>query len=385
MKALLSIIKREFKLFFGNKIMVTMLITGPIFYGVLYGSVYSRGKLIELPIIVVDQDNTAMSAQLVDMLDQPEILHVKEVKGEPVDLNKVFIGEAAYAVVEIPYNFQLKMMRWQYPEIKTHINNANLLASGYVNRNISGVIQTFNAMKTATMGRPSEVLHLNTYRLFNPAGTYFLFAWPSYLFLVLEAVVMVVFALSLASERENGSLWALYEQGKQSVFLLMMGKLIPYLLLSLISMVIYSIYFYVFKQPYPKYILPLLLSNAVFVITCAFIGMIVGILVKEQLKSLQALMILSMPIYISSGFSWPYDQQDGQLAQWFSSLFPYMPSVNALRILLIEEGQLSDILKYLNMQCIQLIVYFFLAYLTIWLVMRRIKSSTVLLSISSSS
>jgi ABC-2 type transport system permease protein len=363
--------KREFGIFFTNKIMVTMFIIGPIFYGLLYGSVYSKGKLINLPIIIVDQDNTATSAALVDMIDQPELLQVKEVKRENVDLEKVFMDEMAYAVVNIPYNFQRDLMQGRYPEINTYINNANLLPSGYLNRSISNVIGTFNVQQSAAAGKTTAALHLNTFRLFNPAGTYFLFAWPSYLFLVLQAVVMVVFAFSFALEQENSSFISLYEQSGRSVLILMIGKLVPYLILSLISMSIYIIYFYLFRQPYPKHILPLLLSNTIFIISCAFIGLIVGTVVKSQLKSLQALMILSMPIYISSGFSWPYDQQDGQLAQWFSMLFPYMPSVNALRILLIEQGALWDIGKYLNMQILQLLAYFIIAYLTILLQVRE--------------
>lgn len=351
--------------------MVTLFIGGPILYGVLFGSVYSRGKLIELPIMVVDEDNSPASMQLVDMLDQPELLHVKELRREAVDLDKVFIGDAAYAVVMIPRDFEADIMQSRHPEVNTYINNANLLPSGYVYRTIAGAIGTFNAMKTAAMGKTAEALHLNTFRLFNPAGTYFLFTWPSYLFLVLEAVVMVVLALSFAFEQEKGGLADIYKQSNYSVLLLIGAKLLPYLLLSLVSMLVYIVYFHVFRQPYPTFIAPLLLSNAVFVITSAFIGIMVGTLVKAQLKSLQALMILSMPIYISSGFSWPYDQQDGQLAQWFSMLFPYMPSVNALRVLLIEQGSLADIREYLNLQLIQLVSYFILTYLTIWLTVKR--------------
>ncbi|WP_343561634.1 ABC transporter permease [Sphingobacterium sp.] len=353
-----------------------MLIIWPIFYGVLYGSVYSKGKLIELPIIVVDQDNTATSADLIDMLEQTELLRIKEIKPEAVGINKTFIGEAAYAVVDIPVDFEAKVMQGKSPEVNTYINNVNLLPSGYVNRTIASVVATLNAKKTSAMGLPLAALHLNTYRLFNPSGTYFLFAWPSYLFLVLEAVVMVVFALSFAAEQENGTLGSLYLQAGNSVPLMLAGKLIPYLLLSLVSMLVYIIYFYLFRQPYPTHVLALLWSNAIFVIACALIGIIVGTLVKEQLKSLQALMILSMPIYIASGFSWPYDQQGGQLAQWFSKLFPYMPSVNALHILLIEQGGFADIQKYLKMQYIQVLVYFILAIVTIRLLVQSVTTQT---------
>lgn len=373
MKNFLSIVKREFRLFFSNKIMLGLYLGGPVMYGLLFGYVYNKGKLTDLPIVIVDKDNSPTSATLIDMLSETDMLQIKEVRRQPVDADRLFMNEGVYAVVNIPYQFEADIMRGAYPELNTYINNANLMPANYVSRAVMTAAGTLNVIKTRMAGKKAEAFHLNLFRLYNPASNYFFFIWPSYLGIILQSVVMVVLALSFASEQETNSLPGLYRQSSHSVLLLLLGKLIPYLLLSVILLGVYGIYFYLFRQPYPGHLFPVLLVSFIFVAANCFMGVSAGLLFRSQLKSLQFLIILSMPVYISSGFSWPYEQ-GGWAARLFSGIFPFMPFVNGFRILLIEHGALSDIKDYLQLQLTQLAVYFMIACLLLrWNVAGRRK------------
>jgi ABC-2 type transport system permease protein len=361
----LTLVKREFRLFANNKIMLVLYLGGPLLYGLLFGAVYSKGKLTDLPVVVVDGDNTPTSAHFIDMLDDMEVLKVKEVRHERTQLKKLFMENDSYATIVIPDRFEGDMLQQRHPEINTYINNTNLLPSGYVNRSVSMVAGTLNAMLGARAGMGKEALHLNAYHLFNPASNYFLFIWPSYLGIILQSVVMVVLAMSFASEFETGSWQALYAQSGESLVRIVASKLIPYWLLSVVILTIYAGYFYLFRQPFPLYPGRVLLIVLLFVASTSFIGMIAGLLVKTQLGAIQFLMVLSLPIYISSGFSWPYDQNSAA-TQAFSTVFPFMPFVNGFRILLIQHGGLSDIADFISLQVVQLVVYAFMAGLLLY-------------------
>lgn len=56
MKTFLTLLKREFNLFWNNKVLRILFIGAPILYGILIGYVYEKGKATDLPIIVVDLD-----------------------------------------------------------------------------------------------------------------------------------------------------------------------------------------------------------------------------------------------------------------------------------------------------------------------------------------
>jgi ABC-2 type transport system permease protein len=95
-------------------------------------------------------------------------------------------------------------------------------------------------------------------------------------------------------------------------------------------------------------------------------------LFTTELQVLQFLIIISTPIYISSGFSWPFDQ-DGWAAQMFSCTFPFMPFVNGMRILLMEGGTLSAIRENIQLPGCQATVYFLISYILLKIRLRKIK------------
>lgn len=361
MQPFFFILQREFRLFFGNKIMMVLYLGGPLLYGTIFGLVYQKGKFTEVPVVVVDNDNTVYSKRLIDMLDDVDLLWVKDVRHDNVGVRNIFIGDSVYALIIIPYHFEKDLLHFTHPEVNTYINNSNMLVGGYVNRSITAVMATLNALRATATGRTMEAFHLNTFRLFNPASSYFMFIWPSYLAIVFQSVVLVVLALSFASEEENKSLVSLYEESHHSTFRIMSAKLLLYFLLSLFILFLYVVFFFLFREPFPLHPAQVFCIFLPFWLTNSFIGMTAGLWFRSQLRSLQFLMILSMPIYISSGFSWPYDQS-GPVAHFFSYIFPFMPFVNAFRILLIEHGQLNDIRDYFQIQLGQMLFYFLVAY-----------------------
>jgi len=361
MKIFFSLIKREFKLFTGNRIMVMLYIGGPVIYGLMFGAVYTKGKLTDLPIMVVDKDNSPMSTKFIDMLNDIDVLKVKEVKYESADMQKIFVGDNIYAAVVIPKGFEADVVQKKHPEINTYINNTNLLPSGYVTRSISTAAGNLNAAAILKSGKQYEALHLNTFRLYNPASNYFMYIWPSYLAIILQAVVMVVLALSVTSEYERNSLTELYIKSGSALGM-MAAKIVHYSLISAIILAIYGAYFYLFKQRLPSQLGQAIFISALFIASISFMGMIGGLLFKTQLKAIQFLMILSMPAYMASGFSWPYNHY-GFGAKLFGAIFPIMPFINGFRILLIEHGTLNDIKDYLTLQVLQLVFYFLLAWI----------------------
>ncbi|MFT3794855.1 ABC transporter permease [Flavobacterium sp.] len=372
MNRLLRLLKREARLFFSNKIMVVLYLGGPILYGGMFGLVYTKGKFDNLPIVIVDQDCSPSSRQLTDMLKDSDLLHVNILKHDVYDLRRTFIADSNYAAVIIPYQFEADLLQGRQPEINVYINNTNLMPAGHTNRGLTAVLSTFNAMKTASAGKKTEAFHLNTFRLFNPSSNYFLYIWPSYLGIILQSVAMVVMALSISVEFEKRSFRRSVRAARKSIALFGLTKIVFYFLLSGISLCVYTIYFSLFRQPYPEHSLQVVLIAVPFVLTALLIGMISGLLFRSQLKSLQFLMVLSMPVFIASGYSWPSDQSSA-FAIGFANLFPYTPFVSGFRILLTEHGSLPDIWQYILIQIMQLFIYTILAFL---LLRKRIVGST---------
>ena len=76
LKTFLSLTGREFRLFKNNPIMVMLFIGGPILYGIIFGAMYQKGKFTDLPVMVVDKDNSSMSTRFIDMLNDMDVFIV---------------------------------------------------------------------------------------------------------------------------------------------------------------------------------------------------------------------------------------------------------------------------------------------------------------------
>ncbi len=58
------------RIFTDKRIFITML-GGPLLYGFLFGGVYSAGRICHVPIVIVDQDHSALSRDLTGALPLP--------------------------------------------------------------------------------------------------------------------------------------------------------------------------------------------------------------------------------------------------------------------------------------------------------------------------
>jgi ABC-2 type transport system permease protein len=371
-KTFLSLTGREFKLFKNNPIMVMLFIGGPILYGIIFGAVYQKGKFTDLPVLVVDKDNSAMSTKFIDMLDDMDVLKVVKVKHESIDMRTVLMNDKALAAVVIPDRFEADLLQNRHPEINAYVNNANLMTSSYVSRALLTAGGTLNAgVKIGAMqkqGLPAavassqyEAFHSNTFRLYNPASNYMIYSWPSYLAIILQTVTIVVMALSFTSEYEANTFKELCQKSK-TVSMMMAIKVIPYWIISIGLAGILACFYVFFREPFPKHILDAAVIFFLFIAAATFMGMVASIIFKTQLRAVQFLMVLSMTVYIVSGYSWPFDQT-GWAARVFAYIFPMMPFVNGYRILLFQSGTLNDISDYTTTLTIQLCFYALLSYI----------------------
>src|SRR5690625_2483936 len=94
----------------------------PLIYAFIIGFTYKEGKVTDIPVLVVNQDNSPLSLQLEEMLADNQSIKVIHHSNEPVDLKNEIIRQDAAAVVIIPERFEAMVLQKKYPEVNVHIN-----------------------------------------------------------------------------------------------------------------------------------------------------------------------------------------------------------------------------------------------------------------------
>lgn len=382
MKVFLSLIQREFRLFWGNKVLRLLFIGAPIMYGILIGYAYQKGKASHLPIIVVDADQSALSQTVIDMINDNEVLDIALLQYDESNLNRQLIETEAACVVLIPKHFEKDILMRQTPEITTIVNTANVLTANYASSALQLVLGTFKAgtqMETLRKQGVPESMLMQQYEPFkttfikknNRSTNYMYFLWPGILATVLQQVLLLGLALSFAAEFEQGSFKSLLSQCSSTLQLILV-KLIPYLIMSMGIWLLYLGFTLWFKIPLYENILPLTWIAGVFVLAVSFIGILVSVLIPSQLKATEVLMVIATPSFILSGFTWPLSQ----MPLWIQGIAQVIPLTHFLpifRILMVERGPVDMTYPYVLNLGIIAVLGFVLTYVVLNRKIRKMK------------
>ncbi len=351
MRNFFSLLKREFRLFWNNKVLRLLFIGAPILYAILLGYVYGKGKVTDLPILVVDQDRTELSSKAIQMFEDNEVLSIAAILYDQNNLSQIAIQKEATCVVIIPKDFEKMTLTKKYPEITTIVNTSNVLTANYASTAIQICLGTLKAgvqIETLRKQGVPENLLISQYEPFkttfikkyNRSTNYMYFLWPGVLATVLQQVLLLGLALSFASEFENRTFKDLVKRCP-SIFKMLCVKITPYLLMSFGIWLLYWLFTLWFRLPFYENLLPLTFIAGIFVLSVSFIGILVSILVPNQLKATEILMVIATPSFILSGFTWPLSQMP-QAIQAIANVIPLTHFLKAFRILIIENGTYSQ-------------------------------------------
>lgn len=376
------LVKREFGQFWGNKIFVVAFLILPIVLGFLLGDVYEKGVVKHLKIIVVDKDNTPMSNKLIDMLSENPTLNVLAVKHETINIDQMMLDTRAIAIVVISEHFESDIFNKRKAEVNTYLNMCNTTAASAVGGAIAQCNGTLDAgisieaMKKA--GLPTDVavqsLHpfqLNLFHMYNPGQNFLLFLWPGLIFAILHQLLLFAMAVSFSQEIENNTLNREGILGRTtSAIQLIIVKVFPYIILSIVTFLSYYLLSSYFKVPYPAHPEVLILMQFLMVISTCLLGSLFSLIIKIQVKATQMLLCIATPAFTLSGFTWPTNQSPGIL-EGFGKIIPLTPYLKGFRALLLEEANIYDVTPFIKHQLILVIVYFSLNFILLKLIIRK--------------
>lgn len=375
MKQLKYLLKREFTLFFTNRTMLSVFFLAPFFYALLIGFTYQKGKVDQIPVIVVNHDNTPLSLQVVEMLEDNHTIEVLNYLHESANLKDEVIKTEAAAVVVIPERFEAMMQQKKYPEINVYINTSNVLTANFSSKAIQQVLGTFSAgaeikalqkrgLNVEIAKTQYEPFKANYITLFNTTSNYLIFMWPAMMAVVLQQVILMAMAVTFAEEFKRDSFMNDFA-GKQKYAVLVMAiKCLPVWIFANFNILFFYLCSLYFKIPAPINVGNFFLLTAIFVVAATNLGVLFSILIPDALKATQILMVIASPAFIISGFTWPSYAMP-KFIQYFNAIIPLTPYLEALKIMLVEKG--SDYLtrKYFLHLFIMAWAYFILGWIAL--------------------
>jgi ABC-2 type transport system permease protein len=178
--------------------------------------------------------------------------------------------------------------------------------------------------------------------LFNPAGRTPNFIIPGLVAVLLQLLGIVLSAGAIVRERERGTLEQLLVTPIDPVGL-MLGKLCPYLVLSLVEMTLILIAMrFGFSVPIRGSLVLLYLTSLVYLGSLLSLGLLISTQAQTQMEAQQMGQLLFLPGVFLSGYIFPFEGLPLVL-RGIGLLFPVTHMIAIMRGVVLRDASIRDL------------------------------------------
>ena len=328
---IIKILKNEFVEIFKDP-GSSLIMVGAIFlYSLFYTIPFANNALRNVPIGVVDNDNTSFSQKFIRDLNATEYIEVIETPKDIEDAKSEYYKNKIRAFVLIPKDFERDIKRGNPSFVSSYTDSAYLI----IYKNIATAVATVAGETGARIevgtlmkkGTPKEVakslvnpVEFVQNPLYNPIGSYQNYIYPLILIMILQQTMLIGVSMLNATLRErisgfkergeNGN-WKLTKLNAINPYSnnpieIVIGKSLAYVLLYFIYALIFFLIFPTFVTYDMTYnLIPMFLILVPFLFASAFLGISLVYFCKKREISFFIMIVSSVPLIFLPGFVWP--------------------------------------------------------------------------------
>lgn len=301
--------------------------------GLLIWWIFSAGQPVNLPIAVVDHDQSSLSRQLTRLVNATPGVEIIQQEPELPQAIQALRQRKVYAVLVFPHQLEKNTLQGQGGDILLQLNAQYATYSSTIQRNIQQTVLTLNTAlnsdRLQRMGPHAELslatvlpIQVLAVPLYNDGPSYEVFLSATLVPAIFQILAMVLTVSALGRELRDGTAQAWLDTANQSLLRALLGKLLPYFVLLAFYGAGY-IYLYSRIEPDSYFGSPWLAYAAFLLMLLA--SMSVSLLLVAVLRNFR--MALSMagfysaPAFAYSGQAFPLVAMP-ELAQAWASILP---------------------------------------------------------------
>jgi ABC-2 type transport system permease protein len=305
------VMRKEFRQIRRDSRSLIFMIFIPAFMLLMFGFALNF-DVKHIPLAVVDQDGGRTSRELVEKFRTTEYFNLEAVLERTGDIDALMAREKIKAALVIPETFSEDLLAGRSPSVQFILDGANAMsgttAAGYAAAILQSYSQRITLVAMERRGRAGLTLPLRTeVRVwYNPELRSARFLLPGLMAFVLMVILTTSTAFSIVREKERGTMEQLHVSPLPPAALII-GKLIPYSLISLASAhFVLALGWVLFGVAVKGNYFLLLLTMILFLISGLGQGILISTIARTQLVAfLLSVLTTILPTFILSGFVFP--------------------------------------------------------------------------------
>ena len=244
-----------------------------------FALLFNEGAIRNVPVAVLDEDHTALSRKVTQMIDDTPTALVSYGVQSMDEGERLMREGRIMAIVQIPAFFEKDILSNRQTHIENYISGTNITVNGLLSKDIQTAVTTFSAgiqlqllMKQGLTERQAMAqlmpVRFDRHVLFNPHINYGYYLSPSFMPMMLLIFIVMVTVFTIGTELKKGTAREWIETGNGSVSAALLGKVLPVtVVMFLMSLVMFLIIFKVVGVPLNGSLTVILLSTLLFVMS----------------------------------------------------------------------------------------------------------------------
>ncbi|WP_372774829.1 ABC transporter permease [Mangrovibacterium sp.] len=332
--------KKELKAIFGDSGALLILIGALLIYPLVYSFGYFNETLTDLPIGVVDLDQTTSSRKYTGMLDASKEISVACKPLSLLEAEDLFMANKISGVVLIPRDFQKTILSGRQTNVAVYADGSYLLkyktmytAASYVNSYFNGGIGVKHYLAEGKSLQQAKIsaspLSVQSHTLYIPAGSYGSFIMPGMIIIIIQQTLLIGIGIMGGTFSESkGTPFVLPEQQRNREILPhILGRVGAYLLISAFNICLALVLVHDwFQYPDKGSMIEILMLLFPFLLAVIFFGIGLSTLLRHRESAIVFMMFLSPIALFLSGVSWPVSA----MPEWLVGLSKLLPGTTAI-------------------------------------------------------
>ncbi len=327
------IFRRELVRMVKKPIYLFAMVGAPLISLLFFLSLMHEGLPTDLPIAVVDQDNSPTSRQLIRQLDAFEETKVEMLAQSFSEARMEMQRGRIYGIFLIPADFEKDATSGKQPKLSYYMNGTYLIAASLLYKDMKTISVLANAsvgLQTGTaegeteesiMGKLQPIV-IDTHPIGNPWLNYSVYLNNTILPGILQLMIFLVTVYCIGIELKEDTSRKWLSMGGNSILVALLGKLLPYTLAFTAMGWLYAAVLYGYNAfPLHSGWLPMLAALFLLVVASQAMGVFMIATLPTLRLGLSFAGLFGMIAFSIVGFSYPLLAMDPML-QALGRLFP---------------------------------------------------------------
>lgn len=319
-EALFDIIDIEIKSIFKDKGVMVFLFLVPLAYPIIYTLIYNTEIVKDVPIVVVDKNNSFISREYIRRLDAHELTKVVGVTSDAEFAKKMMHNRDCFGYIIMDEDFTKNV----YDEYKSAEVNlvcdlasvfyykAYMLSATEIALDMGREFQKSKNSDNSRIITKAKVRPIESVSsvLYNPTGGYASFLIPAVLILILQQSTLIAICMMVGTareQRERPYLLNLKKYGKKFHFMVIFGRSFVFFVILFISslwtLVIIPRLFELPQMVDPSSLFVFLIP---FLLSVIFFANTIALFVRSRETPIIFIVFTSVIFLFLMGIGWPW-------------------------------------------------------------------------------